>query len=108
MAEGAAVNTQRNPHEEVARGRKVAKLLARCPAGDSRDANERAAATLEGYAPADRAAFAAAAGCLKPSDETWRQFVAAVRNRAIPGEGCEFCGLSDAHCVCGAQPEAGL
>lgn len=102
------MNLERNPHEEVARGRKVARLLARVPSGDSREANGRAASLLEGYTPSDRAAFAAAAGCLKPSAETWRQFVAAVRNRALPGEGCEFCGQSDAHCVCGVQPEAGL
>lgn len=68
--------------EYAARARKVAAIVALCPAGSTPREREAVAETLETFSAADRARFAAAAGVRAPSTETWAQVVEAVRARA--------------------------
>jgi hypothetical protein len=70
-------------YEHEARRVKVAKLLAHVPAGESAEANARAATLMEGWTWQERELFARAAGCRKPGPETWLMLCNAVRARAV-------------------------
>jgi hypothetical protein len=79
-----------NVYADRARARKVAAILARVPFATNALDREREAQVLERFTREDRDVFAAAAGQKPPSDETWRQVVAAVRARKTDDElwGC--------------------
>jgi hypothetical protein len=60
----------------------VRAIVALVPAGASQRENEALAETLVSFTAADRARFAAGAGCKRPpSDTTWALVVDAVRAR---------------------------
>jgi hypothetical protein len=76
-----------NPHIETARRRKVAHLLrivdqviSLMPRGTT---DAEAAERFRRFRREDRARCALLAGVLMPSDETWRDFCAAVASRKV-------------------------
>lgn len=73
-------------YEFVARQRKVAGLLSRIPAAHSLTERESLAERLAQAPTAWRESFAHAAGANPPSETTWQQVVAGVRNRPIATE----------------------
>jgi len=72
-----------SPFELVARARKVARLVAAVPAPETRSQAERLAMTLAAFTSAQRALWAASAGCRPPSDLTWTLVVTTVREQAL-------------------------
>jgi hypothetical protein len=70
-----------NQFEDAARSRKTAAILAEIPTGETTAQNQRIAKWLTKLSATDRATLAAAAHVNAPSDETWRQVVAAVLAR---------------------------
>ncbi len=70
-----------NPYEEAARLKKVQRLLAILPLPATRAEVEAQADALASASVEWRRAWATVAGCAWPSEETWRWFVAAARER---------------------------
>lgn len=73
-----------SPFEQAARAARVIKLLSFVPTAYSEADRENLAAELESWEPNARHRYGSVCGALRPSDETWRQFVAAVRARPLP------------------------
>ena len=73
--------TRPNPYAQSARARKVLAMLQRLPA-EAFASPTRAAEFLATWPQSDRNALATHAGVTPPSEETWAQFVAAVRGHA--------------------------
>jgi hypothetical protein len=67
--------------EISARARKVTRMLAAIPAGDTAAANVRCAHELAGWPQTARDVFAAHLGVRRPSELTWCVLVAAVAER---------------------------
>lgn len=82
--------SQYNPYEEAARLRKVEKLLAILPLPATRAEVEAQADALASASVEWRRAWATVAGCTWPSEETWRWFVAAARERRTLTEALAF------------------
>ena len=76
-----------NPYEEANRAKRVLAICLLVPAGESREANARAADLMAGWGEEERARFAAKAGCKRaPSEKTWAAVVEAVRGRPVESE----------------------
>lgn len=67
--------------ERAARSRKVLALLAVVPTVETARENQVVVEFLAGLSAADRAVFAGLAKVNAPSEETWRELVAAVSAR---------------------------
>lgn len=75
-----------NPREEAARSRKVLAMLDKTPIGRTPEENAIIAEWLAALSVPERAIWAAGAGCRSPSETTWRQLIAAVRERKTVDE----------------------
>lgn len=72
-------------YEVQARLEKVNRLIRVTPLGVDPEANADVIRMLEAATAEQRAKYAKDAGCRRPpSDETWRQFVEAMRARVMP------------------------
>lgn len=70
-----------NPHEELNRARKVAKLAAAIPCGRDADEIARTADFFAALSYDDRKDFAEGLGINAPSDRTWADLITALRAR---------------------------
>lgn len=71
----------RNPYEAAARSRKVLKILAAVPAGETAEEITRIADWLASRTQDERNALAAWAGVNAPSETTWNEVVQVQRWR---------------------------
>jgi hypothetical protein len=83
-----AVAMTTNPHEEVARARKVISILGVIPTGRSQAENDLVAQFLESLSPPQRQVYEILAGLRHTASQaTWDLVISAVRARHVPGDG---------------------